>query len=115
MHEYGIVQSLIHSVEREAAARDATAIHRIEVRVGELSGVDADLLSLAYDTFREKTLCANAEMKLTVVSAKWVCPTCRGEIARGARLACPICALPAELLAGAEIILERIDMEVPDV
>ena len=115
MHEYGIVQSLIQSVEREAAAREATAVHQIRVRLGELSGVDPELFALAYETFREQTVCAGARMEITPVAASWDCPVCDRPIARGATLVCPHCQTPARLRAGAEIILDRIEMEVRDV
>lgn len=115
MHEYGIVQSLLACVEKEATARAATAVRRITVRIGELSGVEGDLLKLAYETFREQTLCAEAEMEIINVAADWDCPACAQRIPRGAVLRCSSCNLPARLCAGSEIILEQIEMEVRDV
>jgi len=40
---------------------------------------------------------------------------CDQLIARGAVLQCSTCARPARLVDGGEIILERIELEVPDV
>ena len=113
MHEYSIVQALIERVAAEARARGATSVHRLSVRIGELSGVEAELLSTAYDTFRERTICEGAELDLEIVAARWQCPGCGGAIARGAVLTCPSCALPARLVHGDEILLDRIEMEVP--
>ena len=113
MHEYAIVQALFERVNAEARARGATGVHRLSVRIGELSGVEAELLSTAYDTFRERTICAGAELDLQVVPARWACPDCGSAIARGAVLACPSCAMPARLVQGDEILLDRIEMEVP--
>ena len=68
----------------------------------------------AYDTFREGTVCAAASMELRQVPARWGCPGCGREIARGEVLACAACGLPATLSAGAdEILLETVEMEVP--
>jgi Zn finger protein HypA/HybF involved in hydrogenase expression len=36
-------------------------------------------------------------------------------VAPGAALSCPECAAPARLAAGDEIVLDRIEMEVPNV
>lgn len=113
MHEYSIVQALIERVDTEVRARGATGVHRLTVRIGELSGVEAELLSTAYDTFRERTVCERAELDLEIVPARWACPDCGGAIARGAVLTCPSCAMPARLVQGDEIRLDRIEMEVP--
>ena len=47
--------------------------------------------------------------------AVWACPRCQVPIERGAPLRCTGCAVPARLIEGDELVLERIEMEVPDV
>ena len=113
MHEYSIVQALVERVDAEARVRHATAVHRLLVRIGELSGVEVDLLATAYETFRERTICERAELNLRFVPARWECPSCRGTIGRGDVLTCPACAVAARLVEGDEIMLDRIEMEVP--
>lgn len=115
MHEYSIVQSLMDRVESEAAARGATVVRALTVRIGELSGVEPVLLKTAFDTFVEKTIMEGAELHIVRVPASWACPRCETPIEQGAFLQCPKCAVPATLRGGDEIILERIEMEVPDV
>ena len=114
MHEYSLVQSLVGRVEALAQERKATAVHRLVVSVGELSGLDPGLFQTAYDTFRAGTICERAAMELREVPARWACPGCGREIARGEVLTCEACGMPARLSAGAdEILLETIEMEVP--
>ncbi len=84
MHEYSIVGALIERVEREAAARHATRVVRVHVRLGEFAGVEPELLVTAYDTFRERTVCEGAPLVL-------------------------------DRVPGDDLILQRIEMEVPDV
>jgi hydrogenase nickel incorporation protein HypA/HybF len=115
MHEYSIVQSLLARVEQEAAARGATRVRRLQVRIGELAGVDVDLLLTAYETFRERSICDGAEMAVTQVAAEWRCPHCNVLIHPGSVLRCTACDLPASLTSGDEIYLDRIEMEVRDV
>ena len=112
MHEYSIVSALLQRVEVEAQSRGATSVGRIRVALGELSGVDPELLSTAYEVFRERTLCQDAPMEIRTVSASWVCPSCGRTLARGQVLRCPSCQAPARLVSGDEIILEQIEMEV---
>jgi hydrogenase nickel incorporation protein HypA/HybF len=113
LHEYSVVQALIGRVEKEAAARGATSVHGLRVSLGELSGVEPELLTTAYNTFRERTICAGADLVLRRVEAAWACPRCEIAISRGAALRCTICSQPARLVHGDELILESIDMEVP--
>ena len=114
MHEYALVQDLVGQVEALARRRSAAAIHRVVVSVGELSGVEPDLFQTAYDTFRAGTICADAPLELRRVAARWACPGCAREIARGEVLTCPACGLPAKLSPGGdELRLETIEMEVP--
>jgi hydrogenase nickel incorporation protein HypA/HybF len=47
MHEYSIVGSLMQRVEAEARQRGATSVGRIRIALGELSGVDPELLASA--------------------------------------------------------------------
>jgi len=115
MHEYGIVQELIGAVTREARARHATSVGRLQVAIGELSGVEPELLVLAWQTFRERTVCEGAELSLRKVPAVWRCPLCERDLEPGQRLQCPTCGAPARLHSGDDLVLERIEMEVPDV
>jgi hydrogenase nickel incorporation protein HypA/HybF len=114
MHEYSLVDALVTRVEQEARRRGALAVHRVSVRVGALSGVDAELFRTAYETFRAGTVCARAELALSCVPATWSCPACRRPIARGAVLRCPDCDAPARLDDGGDALtLDGIELEVP--
>jgi hydrogenase nickel incorporation protein HypA/HybF len=108
MHEYSIVQSLMAHIEAQAREHHAVAVHRVAVRIGELSGVEPELLRTAYDLIKERTLCA-------AVEAKWACRSCGSPVPPGLALRCPECHSPARLVAGDEILLDRIELEVADV
>ena len=82
MHEYSIVQALYQVVANQAAAKGATRVHEVRVRIGELSGVDVGLLDTAWKTFRVRTICETAPMEVNLV-------------------------------AGDDLVLERIVLEVP--
>lgn len=112
MHEYSIVEALLRRVEAEARIRKATSVGRIRVALGELSGVDPELLSTAYEIFRGRTICEGAEMEIRAVPAVWVCSSCGEPIPPGSVLRCPVCQDAARLASGDEIVLEQIEMEV---
>ena len=115
MHEYSIIAALVDRVRREVDARPGAVARKLHVRIGELSGVEPDLLRTAFATLRARSACAEAELALAQVPAVWRCIGCDLPIATGAVLRCPICGRPARLASGDDIILERIEMEVPDV
>src|SRR5690242_19968041 len=113
MHEYSIVEAMFGQIERTARDRGAIAVRGVRVRIGRVAGVDASLLHTAYDTFRPGTICADAPLEIEEVPVRWVCPAGHGDIVPGTPLACPRCGAPARLASGDEIILERLELEVP--
>lgn len=115
MHEYSIIESLVSRVEEEVRACGARGVQRVELDVGELAGVEVPLLVTAYLTFRERTVLEHADLAVHVVRARWQCRACAADIAPGGALRCAGCGAPARLVEGDEILLRRIEMEVPDV
>jgi len=112
MHEYSIVQSLVDSVSDVLQQNAGAAVHSVSIQIGELSGVDIDLLRTAYDTFREGTICERAPLSIERTPAQWQCPKCTSPIVRGAILRCSACGEPARMVSGDEIVLRRVELEV---
>lgn len=115
MHEYSIVASLVDRVEHVAAAHPGAIVRKLHVRIGELAGVEIELLRTAFDTFRALTVCEGAELAIEPIAAVWRCSSCEREIPAGAVLRCASCKRPARLIAGDDIVLDRVEMEVRDV
>jgi hydrogenase nickel incorporation protein HypA/HybF len=113
MHEWSIVEALLARVDEEARTRGATHVHRLRVRLGALSGVEPGLLLSAYEVFRAGTMCAHAPLDLVAGSARWRCARCDVAVPPDGALVCPCCRDGTELAASDEIVLERIEMEVP--
>jgi hydrogenase nickel incorporation protein HypA/HybF len=112
MHEYSIVAALVETVGEIARARGGE-VRRVHLRLGELAGVDRALLETAYETFRERTVCAGAALVVHPTPAQWCCKSCRQPIERGAVLRCRDCGAPAHLVEGDDLVLERVELEVP--
>lgn len=113
MHEYSIVQAMFDQIEAQARERHAVAVKRVCVRIGHAAGVDVPLLRTAYETFRVKTICEDAPLDVDEVPERWTCPAGHGDIPRGRRLTCDTCGRPARMASGDEIVLERLELEVP--
>ncbi|MGE5124852.1 MAG: hydrogenase maturation nickel metallochaperone HypA [Betaproteobacteria bacterium] len=112
MHEYSLVSAMVERVLQEAREREAVSVSRLAVRIGSLSGVEPELFASAFTLVRQGLL-ENTALDIRRSEAQWACPGCGGAIAEGGPLRCRACELPAKLLAGDEILLEQIEMEVP--
>lgn len=112
MHEYSIASSLLRMAEEQAAKHAAQRVLAVELRVGELSGVETELLETAWSLVRERSCCDGVDLAITRVTARWECSDCGTEIARGGWLACGHCGASARLACGDELLLDRIEMEV---
>ncbi len=115
MHEYSVALSLIERVAVEADKHRARAVRRVSVRLGELSGVEPELLATAFELAREDTCCSAAVLELDYVEARWECEACRAVVDPQAALRCGNCAGPARLVAGDELDLFSLELEVSDV
>lgn len=115
MHEYSIVAALMEQVEAQVAQHGGARVERVQLGLGQISGVDPQLLRLAFEAFRERTVCHDASLDIRELPAVWRCRECDRQLAPGARLSCPDCGRPAQLTQGDEILLERIEMEVSHV
>ena len=111
MHEYSLVEAMLARVEAAAEAHGASTVHRIRMRIGELSGVETALFGYAFEMARRGTKSATAELEVIPVKARWSCPRCQQPIELGSPLLCAGCEVPARLLEGDEILLEQIEMD----
>lgn len=113
MHELAIVQDLLKLCETNALEQGALVVLEIEISIGKLSGVEPHYLRVAFDTMKEGTMCANAELKIKHQNIKVFCEMCgySGEIFDDNYL-CPECSSNnLTLVDGEEIFLDRIKLE----
>jgi hydrogenase nickel incorporation protein HypA/HybF len=114
MHEFSVASSLLHLVERHARDHGATRVVRVHVQLGEQCGVEPELLRSAWGLVCERSAADGAELALQTVPVRWECRSCGEPPPPGSGLRCPTCAGPASLVAGLELLLDRIEMEVDD-
>ena len=76
MHEYSVVQALLNQCEEVAAHNDATKVTKVITKIGVMSGIETHLLQTAFDTFKEGTICAEAEFIQNVQKLKLECKVC---------------------------------------
>ena len=68
MHELGMATALVEQVEEIARREGAARIVRIELVVGDLSGVDREALEFAFPFAAERTAAEGAILVFEIVS-----------------------------------------------
>lgn len=113
MHEYSIVQALIDSCEDNAKQNDATKVTKVVVKIGVMSGVEPHLLEVAFDTFKEGTVCSEAQFVMNIQEIKVFCNNCSKESElKKLEYLCPECSSDElKIIDGEEMYLMQLELE----
>ncbi|MFN0167789.1 MAG: hydrogenase maturation nickel metallochaperone HypA [Bryobacteraceae bacterium] len=92
MHEMDIAQSILESAEETLRQHPGAKLAKVNVRVGELAGIDRESLSFCFEVLTRDTAlagvvlevdwrplthqCLGCEREFTVVDWKLDCPSC---------------------------------------
>lgn len=110
MHEYSIVQGLISQVRELQHQNQADRIVSVRLIVGEFSGVEPELLKLAFDILTKGTLMEGASLEIRGTELSARCLDCqRTFVVERFRFVCPACASTSiSVEQGEELILESL-------
>ena len=113
MHELSVCQGLMRQVGRIAAQNGATAVDKIVLKVGPLSGIEPDLLKHAFTIARQGTVAANAELEIQEGTLRVRCTQCGAESeVPSNRLVCPECGdWRVNVTEGEEMLLLSLEIE----
>lgn len=113
MHEYSVVQALLEQTETLAKENEATSITKIIVKIGVMSGVEPHLLEIAFNTFKEKTVCDGAEFVMKIQPLTIECRDCQTKSELDAiHYCCPKCeSINVNVIDGEEMFLMSLEME----
>ncbi len=114
MHELSIVASLFEILEEKAKEKKAEKITSVKLKVGALSGVVPEFLETAFNIYKKDTIADEAELKIEEVPLKVKCEKCGAEIIKNDYVfICEKCdSRELKTLAGTELLLEKIELEV---
>lgn len=116
MHELGIMTGVMESVD--IAARDAGAdkVLKVNLSVGVMTEAIEDALVFAFEALSENTLCDGAELHITMVQPKSHCLECGTDYEHDRfHMLCPECgSFAVQLLAGKELQIDSIEVDIPD-
>ena len=113
MHEYSVVQALLDQVEQIALENNAKEVLKVVTKIGVMSGIETHLLQVAFDTFKEKTICANAEFIMQIQPLVIECLEC-GELSelKEIHYCCQKCSSTnVKVIDGEDMFLMSLEME----
>jgi len=113
MHEYSIVSALMEQCEAHAKANQAHRITKVVIKVGVLSGVEPNLISTAFDTFKLDSICHDAELVTILQNLVIKCHSCEVQSEHNERsVICPHCgSYHTSVLDGEDLILMQLELE----
>lgn len=113
MHELAICRALIDQVEGIAVEQQAARVVTIVVRVGPLSGVEAELLQRAYPLASAGTIASDARLVIESQPVTVRCSACGQEsTVVPNRLLCGSCGdWRTQVVSGDEMLLATVELE----
>jgi hydrogenase nickel incorporation protein HypA/HybF len=113
MHEMAVTQSVLDIAVKHAQQAGASRITRINLVIGELSGVVDDSVQFYFDFLSRDTIAAGAELVFERHPAMYRCRECKTDFhPDGHDWTCPSCGeLAFEVVAGREFRIESIEVE----
>jgi len=110
MHELGIINALVHTIEGIVKDEGLTEVEKVVIEVGELSGIVPRYVEECYPAAVYKTFMEKTALELTVVPGIVKCRCCSKVFnAVAADLRCPDCGgQNLEILGGNDMIVTQI-------
>lgn len=112
MHELSVCIALLEQVERIASERAGSEVARIVVKLGPLSGVEAQLLRRSYPLAATGTVAERAELAVETTDVVVHCTLCgHDSTVLPNRLLCGECGdFRTRVVSGDELILQSVEL-----
>jgi hydrogenase nickel incorporation protein HypA/HybF len=112
MHEVSLMQDTLALAVRHAREQGAQRIHRLIMRIGDLSGVVPDALEFAFDVVARGTMADGARLEIQRVPIRCYCAPCGREFEPpDICCQCPGCGRPtADIRGGREMELTSLEV-----
>ena len=113
MHEYSLARALLHQIQAIVDQEDVAKVRSVSVTIGEFSGVDPELLRMAFQDVSQQSVAASAALLIEKVALEARCENCFNEVlVERFRFVCPNCESGSvNIVRGEELILERVMLE----
>lgn len=113
MHEVSLMEQTLEIAIDRARSQNSTQIHRLKMRIGELSGVVPEALNFAFDVVTQGTIAEGAKLEIETVPTVCYCSQCDREFhpVDAYIYECPDCGnLSFQIRSGREIELTSLEV-----
>ena len=76
MHELSIAEELLDIIEREAESAGIKKVHKINLKIGEMSGIVVDSLLFAFEVLSKNRITEGAEVVVEKTGVEFYCAKC---------------------------------------
>lgn len=113
MHEMSIMQGILEASINAAQEAQKSRITRIDVTIGELTEIQEEALSFAFEALSPNTIAEGAEFHMTFLEPKSRCNDCGYEYTHDHfTMTCPQCgSFDVKLLHGRELQIDSIEAD----
>jgi hydrogenase nickel incorporation protein HypA/HybF len=114
VHEISIAENILQIAEAKAREQNARSIQLIKLRLGTFTTIVEEALQFAFEVCRQGTLAAEAILEIETVEMVTECMVCdsQAQPAHGICLICRTCGFPLRILAGEELRVEYIEVDL---
>jgi len=112
MHEFSIALSIIDISEEEIAKANAAFAEKIELEIGELTGIEIDALEFVWDAAVKNTVLEKAEKTIRTITGISKCMDCSTQFPSNRLFSqCPSCnSMLTNVVSGKELKIKKIVM-----
>ena len=117
MHELGSMTGVMDAVTKSAHDAGADKVLKVTLSVGEMTECIQDALEFAFEALTEDDpFVRDAELTINMIKPKSRCLECGAEFEHDRfHMFCPECdSFATELLAGRELQIDSIEVDIPD-
>jgi len=116
MHELSITQTMLELVLEQARQNGSKKVQRINLVIGEMSGVVDDCVRFYFDFLSKGTTAEEAQLSFKRVTPKARCRECGKQFKlNGLDWTCPCCRTTRiDIVEGKELFLESIEVDNGD-
>jgi hydrogenase nickel incorporation protein HypA/HybF len=109
MHERSLVRALLRQVADLAREHPGGQVQQVRVRIGEFSGVEPELLAMAYDELVQRTALQESTLAIERVPLTAACVDCKNEFQiERFNFQCDKCGSSRLSIQGDEMLLESV-------
>ena len=116
MHEVAIAQEILDIVDQTARQYKAERVTLVKLRIGKFTSIVRDALDFALEALKVDTLSRDARFEIETVALHTRCLQCRQDFPEmeDYQFICSECGGTLEILAGRELEIATIDVDIPD-